>query len=619
VLEAPSAGRADSPPVAAPIQLHSLLDALPAAIYTTNADGRITYFNQAAADLSGRQPVIGEDLWCVSWHLCRPDGTPLPHEECPMAIAIRERRPVRGVEILVERPDGSRLPVMPYPTPLFGDDGRLSGAVNMLVDLSEMRRAEAEAAYLAAIVSSSDDAVISKTLGGVVTSWNAGATRVFGYEAAEMIGQPITRIIPAELHEEEERILRRLRRGEHIDHFETVRIAKGGRRVDVSLTVSPVRDKSGALIGASKIARDISERKEAERSRQLLIDELNHRVKNTLATVQAIAQHTLRRAARPADFVAGFNSRLQSLSRVHSTLSSSHWRGADLGDLVRDQLLHGPIDESRVSARGPAVWLGPQMALHLALVVHELGTNACKHGALSAPGGRISVDWTVGTGTLNLRWVERGNVRPATSMPRGFGVGLVERSMKAHGGNAQMRWAPEGIEWELTLPLPDEQAAADSRSAARDRSAASRPEPRDEVDGPVGPPLAGKRILVVEDEPLLVQAVVANLEDAGAEIAGAAATPEEALELIEVGSIDAALLDVNLRGRPVDAVAAALTRRDIPFLFVTGYGRGSLPRPFREAPFLAKPFLPDELVVEVDQLLRARSGAAPWRAGSGRA
>ena len=115
-------------------------------------------------------------------------------------------------------------------------------------------------ALLAAIVASSDDAIVSKTLDGLILSWNAGATRIFGYQANEVIGKPITIIIPPELHEEERHILQRVRHGERVDHFDTIRVTKDGRRIAISLTVSPVRDSKGTIVGASKVARDVSER-----------------------------------------------------------------------------------------------------------------------------------------------------------------------------------------------------------------------------------------------------------------------------------------------------------------------------------------------------------------------
>src|SRR5262249_22431456 len=153
----------------------------------------------------------------------------------------------------------------PYPTPLRDASGRLVGAINLLMDVAEQHDAELESARLAAIIVSSDDAIISKTIDGRITSWNAGATRIFGYEASEMIGESILRIIPPELHGEEREILARLQRGERIDHYGTVRVAKDGRRVDISLTVSPLRDRSGKVVGASKVGRDITDRKRAEK------------------------------------------------------------------------------------------------------------------------------------------------------------------------------------------------------------------------------------------------------------------------------------------------------------------------------------------------------------------
>jgi PAS domain S-box-containing protein len=179
-----------------------------------------------------------------------------------MAVALKEGRPVRGIEAIAERPDGTRVRFLPHPTPLRDRAGRLVGAINLLMDITDREAAAVDTARLAAIVASSDDAIVSKTLDGTVTSWNEGATRIFGYEAGEMIGQPISGH-PPELHAEEKQIIARLERGERIRHYETVRVAKDGRRIDISLTVSPLRDKFGKVIGASKVGRDITQRKQA--------------------------------------------------------------------------------------------------------------------------------------------------------------------------------------------------------------------------------------------------------------------------------------------------------------------------------------------------------------------
>lgn len=217
---------------------------------------------------------------------------------------------------------------------------------------------EIMAARLATIVANSDDAIISKTLGGIITSWNRGATHIFGYEPRDDIGQHISKIIPPELLHEEKDIIARLSRGERIEHFETVRVAKDGRRVDISLTVSPMRNSAGRIIGASKVARDITDRRRAEETQRLLIDELNHRIKNTLATVQAIATQTLRRAATPADFVDSFNGRIKALARAHALLTGSSFQSAEITDLVREQLLFGSEGGSPHLTIGPGADIG---------------------------------------------------------------------------------------------------------------------------------------------------------------------------------------------------------------------------------------------------------------------
>ena len=247
-----------------------MIDRLPAAIYTTDAEGRLTHFNPAAVDFSGRVPELGTDQWCVSWKMFLPDGTPLPHDECPMAVALKGGRVIDGAECIAERPDGKRVWFTPYPRPLRDAEGRIVGGVNMLLDITERKTAERVSGLLAAIVDWSDEAIISVTLDGIITSWNRSAERLFGHKAEEAIGRNVTLIVPPDLQEEEATILRRLKRGENIEHFETVRVRKDGSTFDVSLTISPVRDSAGRIIGASRMPRDITQRKEAERTTGLL-------------------------------------------------------------------------------------------------------------------------------------------------------------------------------------------------------------------------------------------------------------------------------------------------------------------------------------------------------------
>jgi two-component sensor histidine kinase len=410
-----------------------------------------------------------------------------------------------------------------------------------------------------------------------------------------MIGQPITRISKTEFEEEEREILAGLRAGKRIEHFETVRVAKDGRMIDVSLTVSPVEDKLSNIVGASKVARDITQRKQAEETQRLLVNELNHRVKNMLASVQAIAQHTLRKTRDPDEFASSFAGRIQSMARVHTLLTSSAWTGTDLRELLRDQLEIGMVDEARFTGRGPGVRLSPQTAMHVGLILHELATNSAKYGALAAANGRISVNWSVRDTELMLRWQERDGPRVSVPAASGFGLTLIEQSAKGCGGSAHALWEAEGVTWEITLPLDEcspsamtklEQVQPPQRGAAMES----------------GQELRGKRFLVVEDKPLIALDIAGYLQAAGANVAGPAGTEDAALRLIEETVLDGVLLDVNLRGKSADRIAAALTRRNIPFVFVTGNSREGLPKSFVTAPILRKPFSRDQLLSEAGRL-----------------
>lgn len=396
---------------------------------------------------------------------------------------------------------------------------------------------EEEAARLAAIVSSSDDAIISKTLDGIITTWNASAERLFGYTAEEMIGRPITTIIPPDLLSEEQHIIAKLRRGERVEHFETVRLGKNGRRLELSITVSPMLDASGEIFGASKVARDISERKRAERVERLLIDELNHRIKNTLATVHAIAQQTLRRARDPEQFVQSFNGRIQALSRAHALLTGHSFQTAELSEIVREQVAIEGWDRTRTSWSGPVVQLESQPALHLSLILHELGTNARKHGALSTPAGKVNISWRIENGaakTLRLVWEETGGPEVAPPTSRGFGSTLIEQSLAGYDSAIDMDFRPSGLVFTLTLPLPERTLAEAMAPDAMDPAARAATPART---------LLGKRILVVEDEPLIAMTLADDLADLGCTTIGPAHSLERALALIEDEHFDAALLD----------------------------------------------------------------------------
>ncbi|HEV3418208.1 MAG TPA: PAS domain S-box protein [Pirellulales bacterium] len=248
------------------MDLRSLLERIPAGAYTCDQEGLITYFNQLAVELWGREPKLNDpaDRFCGSFRLFAVNGSPLRHDECWMALALQTGHDYNREEIVIECPDGSRRNVLAHANPIRDSSGKITGAINILVDISDQKQADRTGAILASLVASSDDAIVSKTLDGRILTWNAGAERIFGFTADEAIGSQITIIIPPERLDEERFILERLRNGEPIEHYETERLTKDGRRVDISLTVSPLRDRDGRIFGASKIARDITARKRDE-------------------------------------------------------------------------------------------------------------------------------------------------------------------------------------------------------------------------------------------------------------------------------------------------------------------------------------------------------------------
>lgn len=772
-------------------RFREMIDALPAAIYTTDAEGRITHFNSAAAAFAGRVPELGTDEWCVTWKLYYPDGTPMPHDECPMAIALKEGRAVRGVEAIAERPDGTRVWFAPYPSPVRDESGRVVGAVNMLVDISERKRAEqtqsalheftnglyraetpdqvyeaalnaigralrctrasillfdecavmrfvawrglseryraaveghspwtpsdkdpqpiciedvdaaeldpslkeivkaenigalafiplvtqgmlvgkfmayfatpraftaaelddattiarqlgfavqrmraeearrralddleaeladtkllqsvstrliqadgfsvmlheildaaiemtgagmgniqlvesagvlkiaaqrgfeapfleffdqvddgqaagaamqrgervivedvalspvfegtaAREVMLAAqaravqstplvtregrllgvfsthyptphrpterelrmldilarqaadlierekaeqslrqlgpILQSTDDAVIGLDLNERITAWNRSAEKILGYSSAEAIGKPVTILIPPEHHEAEREYLQRVRVGEHVDHYETVRRRKDGTLVDVELTVSPVRDASGRLVGASKIARDISERKRAQARQDLLAREIQHRTKNLFAVVQAVVGRSFAGKQTVEEAETAVVRRLASLAQTHVMLMDKQWEGLDLAEVVSAEM--SPY-AGRVKIEGPKLTLNPKAAQNFSLAVHELATNAAKYGAFSNATGRVHIRWSIrhnGVGACSFHWQEQGGPPVTAPNHKGFGSTVLEYVMGEYFSEpSRMEFATSGLTYALTASLP---------------------------------------------------------------------------------------------------------------------------------------------------------------------
>ncbi len=337
----------------------------------------------------------------------------------------------------------------------------VDGAIVAFVDISERKQHEQARARLAAIVESSQDAIIAQDLEGVITSWNAGAEQLYGCPAAQAIGQPLAMLLSGALPDDWPQVLARLQRGERIAQFDSLRVARDGRTTDVSVTISPVREADGRVVGASVVARDVSERRRAERKASLLLGELDHRVKNILAIVSAVVSQTLKHSSTPEAFAAEVQGRIQAIAQAHGLLTQAGQGEIALRGLVMTELAPYKRATGNVSIEGDDVALTPRAGMALALAVHELASNAAKYGALSTPSGRLAVTWTTAGGaggrTLRLTWVETGGpaVRPPSR--RGFGTTLIERALSSDlDAEVSREFLASGLRCAIGIPLTDE-------------------------------------------------------------------------------------------------------------------------------------------------------------------
>jgi len=317
--------------------------------------------------------------------------------------------------------------------------------------LIERKQGEVTDQRLAAIVDSSHDAIVSKDLNGLITTWNRGAERLFGYTAEEVIGKPVTVVIPADRHNEEPEILERIRRGERVDHFETVRLHKDGTLIDISLTVSPIKDTSGRVIGASKIARDITDRKLAQERQEFLTQEIHHRTKNIFSVVQAVISRSFADKRTVAEAEQAVLSRLHSLAQTHVMLIEREWHGADIAEVVRGEM--SPY-AGRYTMEGPTIVLNAKAAQNFALAVHELATNAVKYGALSSQSGRVHINWSIGKPNgydhFMFRWRERNGPQVSPPSRKGFGSTVLEQVMAEYFETPpQVEFQADGVRYEV--------------------------------------------------------------------------------------------------------------------------------------------------------------------------
>ncbi len=355
------------------------------------------------------------------------------------------------IESRYVRKDGGLVWVANSVSALRDENGNIRQAVAVVVDITDRKRAQEIANSLAAIIASSNDAILGIDLDMTITSWNAAAERLYGYTGAEAIGRSVLMLVPDDRKDEEPAILRQVSAGLKVEPYETKRRRKDGNLVDVLLSVSPILGSSGKPIGASKIAHDITARKQAERLQTVLVGELSHRVKNVLATVIAIARQTLGRDEATREKAEAFEARLTSMARAHDLLLQGDWQRANLRSVVEQAL--SPYPPERFVIAGAPLTLPPTAAVSFSLALHELATNAAKYGALSVPEGIVSINWTATDGPpqgIRLRWQEMHGPTVTPPTRTGFGSRLVERLLASElGGEARITYFPQGVVCEI--------------------------------------------------------------------------------------------------------------------------------------------------------------------------
>jgi len=594
-----------------------------------------------------------------------------------------------------------------------------------------------ESSWLSAIIASSTDAIISKTTDGIIASWNPAAERLFGYAPREVIGKSIRLLIPEDRQAEEDEILAAIQANKTITNMKTVRRHKDGRDLHIMVTVSPIHDAKGKIVGASKIVRDLSaelenlekleqsetqfkaladnipqlawmcdpkgqifwynkrwyeftgadeattlghgwktvhhpehearatehflnslergevwedtfplrgkdgkfrwflsrahpirgddgtiqmwfgtntdvtDHKQREERIQLLLGEVNHRAKNMLTLVQAIARQTM---ASGENFLDRFSERMRSLASSQDLLVSSGWRGARVEDIMSSQLAHlEDFIGTRILLNGPHVRLTSAAAQSLGMALHELATNAGKYGALSNETGQVHITWNVRTeddvNRFEISWVESGGPPVEAPDRRGFGSTVIEKMTRiAFGYPVKLEFLPEGLRWHLFsvddrvfesdfVPDPSQSGPVEPQAAAPAATPSETPSPN-------------RRVLVVEDEAIIAIDMAAALEDAGYAVMGPVGSVFEAMQLLDETPCDCAVLDINLAGETSAPVAGRLLEQGVPFVTVSGNTPETIGEEFSQAPFLSKPIITSKLLTQLSRMLTEKAPAA---------
>jgi len=444
--------------------------------------------------------------------------------------------------------------------------------------------------------------------------WDEGQHHIFGVERESF--KITLDSIRAKVHPEDwdrlQDIGRHMAKGARTLQIDFRVIQPGGKLRWCTGTAAASFDATDRVVRVSGVTVDVTDRKEAGERQDLLAREVDHRARNALAVVQSIVRLT--RAGSVEGYVAAVEGRIKALARAHALLSDSRWHSADLGTLVAEELAPYRVGENeKVDVSGPNVSLMPHMAQGVALALHELATNAAKHGALSSMAGKVRLTWQLHSDLLVMNWVERGGPPIAAPSSRSFGLKVIRASIESQlGGKATFDWDPQGMQCTLSVPQRDNAGVPEPQKGRGRTANGSKP----------AKPAAGSRILLVEDEALVAMMIQDFLTECGHSVIGPISRASEALLAAKAGEFDSAILDINLGDGMAYPVADILSARGAPFVFVTGYEADTVDDRFGDVPVLQKPierqtlqriFLPSVDAAAVVRSKESRAGKARAR------
>ena len=634
----------------AQLHLASIVESAGAAIISKDLEGIVVSWNTAAEHLLGYTAgeMVGQSIRLI----IPPDRQ---SEEDQVLSAIRRGEAVDRFETVRRRKDGNLVPISLTVSPIRTPAGEIIGTFEIARDPTRVRRAQRDSQYLSAIVDSSDDAIVSKDLNGIVTSWNAAAERMFGYSATEMTGRSIRTIIPGDRQEEEDNVLSRIRRGDRVDHFETIRQRKDGTLVPVSLTVSPIRARDGTILGASKIARDISDRERAEHERQRLLaiardasrlkDEflatLSHELRTPLNAIVGYVRMmqsdllTGDKRTRAMDAVSRNVTSLTQIvedvldvSRIVSGKLRLDVQRVDLGPVVRNSMdtVRPAADAKGVNLisiadpHTPAVSGDPE---RLQQILWNVLSNAVK---FTGHGGKVQVRLEQVNSHVEITVSDNGAGIPAEFLPHvfdrfrqadagmdrtsgglGLGLAITRHLVELQGGRifAASEGTGKGSTFRIELPCRSAETAVEIGSREHPRS------PREEHHIVV-PQLQGTRILAVDDDRDALALIREILEATGATVTTADSGPD-ALAALERTIPDVLLADLGMPEMTGFELIERVRRSDnpdirtVPAAALTAYARSEDRTRVLRSGFqlhLAKPVDPGELMAAMAALAR---------------